>query len=49
MRVEKEKIILHADMNNCYASIECILHPELERAPFNRLWQERIPPWDRPS
>jgi len=24
-----ERIILHCDMNNCYASIECLLNPEL--------------------
>ncbi len=27
--MEKEKIILHSDLNNFYASVECILHPEL--------------------
>ena len=25
-----ERIVLHSDLNNCYASIECILHPELK-------------------
>ncbi len=25
----KEKIILHSDLNNFYASVECLLHPEL--------------------
>ena len=24
-----ERVILHSDLNNCYASIECMLHPEL--------------------
>lgn len=24
-----ERIVLHSDLNNCYASIECVLHPEL--------------------
>lgn len=24
-----ERIILHADLNACYASVECMLHPEL--------------------
>ena len=28
--MEKEKIILHSDLNNFYASVECILHPELK-------------------
>ena len=26
----KERVILHIDMNNCYASIECKLNPELK-------------------
>ncbi len=25
-----ERVILHSDLNNCYASIECVLHPELQ-------------------
>ena len=25
-----ERIVLHSDLNNCYASIECVLHPELK-------------------
>lgn len=25
-----DRVILHSDLNNCYASIECILHPELQ-------------------
>ena len=25
-----ERIVLHSDLNNCYASIECMLHPELK-------------------
>ena len=24
-----DRVILHSDLNNCYASIECMLHPEL--------------------
>lgn len=24
-----ERVVLHSDLNNCYASIECMLHPEL--------------------
>lgn len=24
-----ERVILHVDINNCYASIECLVHPEL--------------------
>lgn len=24
-----KRVILHSDLNNCYASIECMLHPEL--------------------
>lgn len=27
--MEKEKIILHSDLNNFYASVECLLNPEL--------------------
>lgn len=23
------RVVLHSDLNNCYASIECMLHPEL--------------------
>ena len=29
METKKERVILHIDMNNCYASIECKLNPEL--------------------
>ena len=25
-----ERIVLHSDLNNCYANIECVLHPELK-------------------
>ena len=25
-----DRVILHSDLNNCYASIECMLHPELK-------------------
>ena len=25
-----ERVVLHSDLNNCYASIECMLHPELK-------------------
>lgn len=28
-----ERKILHVDINNCYASIECLYHPELEGKP----------------
>ena len=24
-----DRVVLHSDLNNCYASIECMLHPEL--------------------
>ena len=24
-----DRIILHSDLNNFYASVECLLHPEL--------------------
>ena len=23
------RVVFHSDLNNCYASIECMLHPEL--------------------
>ena len=26
----ERRVILHSDLNNCYASIECMLHPELQ-------------------
>lgn len=25
-----DRVVLHSDLNNCYASIECMLHPELK-------------------
>ena len=25
-----ERVVFHSDLNNCYASIECMLHPELK-------------------
>ena len=25
-----ERVVLHSDLNNCYASIETMLHPELQ-------------------
>lgn len=28
-----QRVILHADLNNCYASIECLLRPELKGLP----------------
>lgn len=30
MEIKKERVILHIDMNNCYASIECKLNPQLK-------------------
>ncbi len=30
MQTKSERVILHIDMNNCYASIECKLNPELK-------------------
>lgn len=29
-----ERVILHCDMNNFYASVECMLHPELKNRPL---------------
>ena len=29
-----ERIILHADMNNFYASVECMKNPELKQYPI---------------
>ena len=26
----RERVILHCDLNNFYASVECVLHPELK-------------------
>ena len=28
------RVILHCDMNNFYASVECMLHPELRELPI---------------
>lgn len=25
-----KRVVMHSDLNNCYASIECMLHPELK-------------------
>lgn len=33
MRERRERVILHADMNNFYASVECLHRPELRNAP----------------
>lgn len=33
-----EKIRLHADLNSFYASVECLLNPELKSVPM-LLWQ----------
>ncbi|MCD8068312.1 MAG: DNA polymerase IV, partial [Lachnospiraceae bacterium] len=29
-----DRVILHSDMNNCYASIELLHHPELRGKPL---------------
>ena len=29
-----DRVILHSDMNNCYASIELLHHPELRGRPL---------------
>lgn len=29
-----DRVILHSDMNNCYASIELLYHPELRGRPL---------------
>lgn len=31
--ITMDKKILHVDINNCYASIECLFHPELSGKP----------------
>lgn len=33
MVVDLERVILHSDLNNCYASIECLYRPELRNRP----------------
>ena len=30
----KERIILHSDLNNFYASVECLYHPEYRGKPL---------------
>ena len=30
---EMQRVILHCDMNNFYASVECMLNPELKNKP----------------
>lgn len=30
----RERVILHCDLNNFYASVECVLHPELKGLPI---------------
>ena len=32
--MEKEKVILHCDLNNFYASVECHRHPEFKGFPL---------------
>lgn len=32
--MEKERIILHCDLNNFYASVECKLNPSLKNTPM---------------
>lgn len=32
--IEKDRVILHIDMNNFYASVECLLNPELKDKPI---------------
>jgi DNA polymerase-4 len=31
---DMERVILHSDMNNFYASVECMLNPELKAYPI---------------
>ncbi len=31
---EKEKIVLHCDMNNYFASVESVYNPELKKVPM---------------
>ena len=33
IKTEKERVILHSDLNNCYASIECLHRPEIRDKP----------------
>ena len=35
-----ERVILHSDMNNFYASVECMLNPELKAYPI-AVWNDR--------
>lgn len=30
----KERVILHSDLNNFYASVECLYHPEYRGKPL---------------